>query len=81
MQRIDRRVEIAVLLLQPCELGFEFALIFVGHDVRWLKNAMRLRKWVDLAYRNIVLAGPVRKLKRSPDRFLTHDSLQMAAEI
>jgi hypothetical protein len=33
MQGIDRRVEIAVLLLQPCELGFEFALIFVGHDV------------------------------------------------
>jgi hypothetical protein len=34
MQSIDRRVEIAVLLLQPCELGFEFALIFVGHGVR-----------------------------------------------
>jgi CheY-like chemotaxis protein len=34
MQRIDRGIEIAVLLLQPCELGFEFALIFVGHDAR-----------------------------------------------
>ena len=34
MQRIDRRVEIAVFLLQPCELVGEFALIFVGHDVR-----------------------------------------------
>ena len=34
MQRIDRRVEVAVFLLQPCELGLEFALIFVGHDVR-----------------------------------------------
>jgi hypothetical protein len=34
MQGIDRRVEIAVLLLQPCELGFEFALIFVGHGAR-----------------------------------------------
>lgn len=33
VQGIDRRVEIAVLLLQPGELGFEFALIFVGHDV------------------------------------------------
>ena len=32
MQGIDRRVEIAVLLLQPCKLGFELALIFVGHD-------------------------------------------------
>jgi hypothetical protein len=34
MQGINRRVEIAVLLLQPCELGFEFALILIGHDVR-----------------------------------------------
>jgi hypothetical protein len=34
MQGIDRRIEIAVLLLQPCELGFEFTLIFVGHGVR-----------------------------------------------
>src|SRR3954447_12534708 len=44
MQGIDRRVEISVFLLQPCELDFEFALIFVGHDVRQLKNAMRLLK-------------------------------------
>jgi hypothetical protein len=34
MQRINRRVEIAVLLLQPCELGFKFALIFIGHGAR-----------------------------------------------
>jgi hypothetical protein len=34
MQGIDRRVEISVFLLQPCELDFEFALIFVGHGVR-----------------------------------------------
>ena len=33
MQRVDRRIEIPVLLLQPCELGFEFALIFLGHDL------------------------------------------------
>src|SRR5579863_8684561 len=33
MQRIDRGVEIAVFLLQPCELGLEFALIFVGHGL------------------------------------------------
>jgi hypothetical protein len=33
VQGIDRRVEVAVLLLQPCELVFEFALIFVGHGV------------------------------------------------
>jgi hypothetical protein len=34
MQCIDRRVEIAVLLLQPCEFGFKFALIFIGHGAR-----------------------------------------------
>ena len=34
MQSIDRRIEIAVLLLQPCELGFEFALVFLGHGLR-----------------------------------------------
>jgi len=33
VQRINRRVEIAVFLLQPCELGLEFALIFVGHGL------------------------------------------------
>src|SRR5215470_19771506 len=33
MQRVDRRVEVAVLLLQPGKLGLEFALIFVGHGV------------------------------------------------
>jgi hypothetical protein len=33
VQGIDRRVEIAVFLLQPCELGLEFALIFVGHGL------------------------------------------------
>src|SRR5579864_5181558 len=33
MQRINRSVEIAVFLLQPCELGLEFALIFVGHGL------------------------------------------------
>jgi hypothetical protein len=34
MQRIDRRVQIAVLLLQPSKFGVQLALIFVGHDVR-----------------------------------------------
>ena len=33
MQRVDRRVEVAVLLLQPGKLGLEFALILVGHGV------------------------------------------------
>jgi len=31
VQCIDGSIEIAVLLLQPCELEFKFALIFVGH--------------------------------------------------
>src|SRR6185437_3460290 len=35
MQGIDGGVEITVLLLQPCKLGLEFALVLVGHGV-WL---------------------------------------------
>jgi hypothetical protein len=31
MQRINRRVQIAVFLLQACELGLQFALVLVGH--------------------------------------------------
>ena len=34
MQRVDRRIEIAMLLLQPGELVFKLALIIVGHGVR-----------------------------------------------
>ena len=34
MQCIDRRIEVSVFLLQPGELGFELALVFVNHDVR-----------------------------------------------
>jgi hypothetical protein len=33
VQGIDRRVEVAVLLLQTGELGLEVALIFVGHGL------------------------------------------------
>jgi hypothetical protein len=51
-----------VFLLQPCELGFEFALIFVGHGVRSPKNAMRLRKVAESRLRNIVVAGLLCKL-------------------
>src|SRR6202012_5058416 len=45
VQGIDRRIEIAVFLLQPCKLGFEFALILVGHDAFYPKNAKKIR-WV-----------------------------------
>ena len=34
MQRVDRRIEIAMFLLQPGELVFQLALIIVGHGVR-----------------------------------------------
>jgi hypothetical protein len=33
MQRIDRRVEIAVFLLQPGEFRLQLTLVFVGHAV------------------------------------------------
>jgi len=38
MQGIDRGVQVAVFLLQPCELVFELPLIFVGHDIRKLNT-------------------------------------------
>jgi len=34
MQRVDRRIEITMLLLQPGEFVFKLALIIVGHGVR-----------------------------------------------
>ena len=34
MQRVDRRIEITMFLLQPGELVFKLALIIVGHGVR-----------------------------------------------
>ena len=61
MHRSPRRDRGA--LLQPRELGFQFALIFVGHGARWLKNAMRLRH-VNVVARNIVAAGPLCKQKK-----------------
>ena len=75
MQGIDRRVEIAVLLLQPCELGFEFALIFVGHGVRWLETRMRLRKVMEAA--EGISSLPARSASRPGPGFRTHDSLHM----
>jgi hypothetical protein len=50
-----------MLLLQSGELGLEFALIFVGHDARYMKNAMRLRMAVESLWRNIGSAAPVSK--------------------
>lgn len=32
MQRIDSRVQVAVLLLQTGEFSSEFAIFFIGHD-------------------------------------------------
>ena len=87
VQSIDRGVEIAMLLLQPCELVLKFPLIFVGHGVRRLKTRMRLREVIE----NIVPAGPLRKRPRLPEpgkvwdgsepdtgsRFHSHDWLQI----
>jgi len=43
MQRVDRRIEIAMLLLQPGELVFKLALIVVGHWCTLAESVMRLR--------------------------------------
>lgn len=33
MQRINRRVEVAVFLLQACEFCVQLALVWIGHDL------------------------------------------------
>jgi hypothetical protein len=71
-----------VLLLQPCELVFEFALIFVGHDVRQLENADEIAKGEESRARNIVPASPVCKLAGVPySRFVTDDRRKMRAPV
>ena len=66
MQRIDRRVQIAVLLLQPGQLGLQFALILVGHVIVYLKNAMRLRKAVESLWEISSLPGRFASRYRAP---------------
>jgi hypothetical protein len=69
VQCVDRRVEVAVLLLQPRELEFKFALIFVGHGLKRdevtrmvepetnIVPAAAARKQIEMNWR---LAGPTR---------------------
>src|SRR5271168_2073764 len=72
MQRINGGVEIAVFLLQSCELGGEFALIFVDHGSCQPKNAMRVRKIVEAMFRISSLPG-----RTASGRFCTHNPLQI----
>jgi hypothetical protein len=60
MQRINRSVEIPVFLLQPCELGFEFALIFVGHGL-FNQNADEIAKIPASRTATILPGKPLRK--------------------
>ena len=57
MQRIDRRIEISVFLLQPGELGFEFARVFMGHA--WPKTDRLEIKAVDVLWKLSSLRGVI----------------------
>src|SRR3954454_18962616 len=51
MQCIDRHIEISVFLVQPGELGFEFARIFIGHVCGGRKTDRREIKAVDALWK------------------------------
>src|SRR4051794_36790505 len=51
MQCIDRRIKISVFLVQPGELGFEFARIFIGHVCGGRKTDRREIKAVDALWK------------------------------
>ncbi|MGX1319926.1 hypothetical protein AB7M17_003379 [Bradyrhizobium sp. USDA 377] len=57
MQCIDRGIEISVFLLQPGELGFEFALVFMGHVCGGRKTDRREIKAVDALWKLSSLRG------------------------
>ena len=59
MQCIDRRVEISVFLLQPGELGFELALVFMGHVCGGRKTDRREIKAVDALWKLSSLRGVI----------------------
>jgi hypothetical protein len=59
MQCIDRRIEISVFLVQPGELGFEFALVFIGHVCGGRKTDRREIKAVDALWKLSSLRGVI----------------------
>src|SRR6478609_9610902 len=71
MQCIDRRIEISVFLLQPGELGFEFARVFMGHA--WPKTDRLEIKAVDVLWKlsslRGVIASDLERAHRSPARY------------
>ncbi|VIO66045.1 hypothetical protein CI1B_11570 [Bradyrhizobium ivorense] len=78
MQRVDRGIEIAVLLLQTRKLGVEFALILVVHGCKLTdKHDKVVADEAAAAWRNIVLGHAPRKL----DWFRSHDWLQISRKI
>jgi hypothetical protein len=65
MQCIDRGIEISVFLVQPGELGFEFARIFIGHVCGGRKTDRREIKAVDALWKLSSLRGVIAS-DRSP---------------
>lgn len=66
MQCIDRGIEISVFLVQPGELGFEFARIFIGHVCGGRKTDRREIKAVDALWKLSSLRGVIASDLRPP---------------
>ncbi|MCC8983990.1 MULTISPECIES: hypothetical protein [Bradyrhizobium] len=69
MQRVDRGIEVAVLLLQTRKLGEEFTLILIVHGCVLTGKHDEVVAAEAAAYRNILPARAPRK----PNRFHSHD--------
>jgi hypothetical protein len=73
MQCIDRGIEISVFLVQPGELGFEFARIFIGHVCGGRKTDRLEIKAVDALWKLSSLRAVIASDLRSPLTDLPQD--------
>ncbi|GIQ78409.1 hypothetical protein BraRD5C2_68600 [Bradyrhizobium sp. RD5-C2] len=69
MQRVDRGIEVAVLLLQTRKLGEEFALILIVHGCVLTGKHEEVVAAEAAARRNIL----PERAPRKPNRFHSHD--------
>ncbi|MGY4318420.1 hypothetical protein ACVWW1_007747 [Bradyrhizobium sp. JR3.5] len=69
MQRVDRGIEVAVLLLQTRKLGEEFALILIVHGCVLTGKHDEVVAAEAAARRNIL----PERARRKPNRFHSHD--------
>lgn len=74
MQCIDRGIEISVFLVQPGELGFEFARIFIGHVCGGRKTDRREIKAVDALWKLSSLRAVIASDLRPSLTYLSRDT-------